>query len=241
MDLYNQPCLQCNEGHYEDFKRNLVDEYYVECTVCGNIQPRKPGEKMKTLSPNKKIYLAGPFFNSAQVLKMEIVEALCELYNVDYFSPRLHAAEYTGTIEDRKTVFDSDLEGLESCGLVLANLDWSMPTGNIIKECKYSDDGWGSCRPINSFETCDPGTCVEVGYTYALLKHNLANIKLVGYSLDDVSLINLMLTESCSAILTKVRLIEEFIESWSKANTQKELDAVIAECAKNHYWHGESQ
>lgn len=68
-------------------------------------------------------YLAGPFFNDEQLTVQKEIEKVMDKYNKTYFSPRLdtHLPE-NPTKKEMLEVFNMDLEGLNNCDFVLANI-----------------------------------------------------------------------------------------------------------------------
>lgn len=85
-------------------------------------------------------YLAGPFFNDDQLKCMYNIEEMCEYYEKNVFSPRKDAGTlpHNATKKDMLNVFNKDLEAIDSCKALLANVSYK-----------------------------DTGTSVEIGYALA--------------------------------------------------------------------------
>lgn len=85
-------------------------------------------------------YLAGPFFTEEQIMQQDIIESLMELGNKKCFSPRIDAGTLpnNATKKDMLDVFNKDLEAIDNCQALLANVSYR-----------------------------DTGTSVEIGYSLA--------------------------------------------------------------------------
>jgi nucleoside 2-deoxyribosyltransferase len=199
---------------------------------------------------NKRIYIAGPFFNDAQVDRIKFIEQCCERYGIIYFSPRIHAEPLVPTSDGITNVFLSDLDGIESSTLVFACLDWLLPENHILGECQvskncYSSDGkqWSEYSPVDpehpDANIADPGTCMEIGFTYALMRHSVSRF-LIGHLTKPTPLANLMLTEACSAILPSEEMIDMFLRDW--ASVQNNTDAIkLIDEYSQYQWQGTVQ
>ena len=91
----------------------------------------------------KKVYLASPFFDDAEIERMEKVRDILRAKGLDVFVPNEHQNKHLefGSLEWRKATFDSDVNGIDTADVVVAVL------------CKGNFD--------------DSGTAWEVGYSYA--------------------------------------------------------------------------
>lgn len=85
-------------------------------------------------------YLAGPFFTDKQLIQQKGIETFMNLSNKKYFSPRLDAGKLPKTpkLEEMKKVFLADLDGINNCKTLFANISYK-----------------------------DTGTSVEIGYALA--------------------------------------------------------------------------
>jgi nucleoside 2-deoxyribosyltransferase len=89
-----------------------------------------------------KVYVAGPLFNTHERWYLEVIAAALENAGYETFLPHRDAGILgdLSDIQERKRVFQSDMEALDSCQVIVALL-----TG--------ADQ--------------DSGTCGELGYAYA--------------------------------------------------------------------------
>lgn len=93
-----------------------------------------------------KIYLAGPFFTTAQLDTAEFVEGACSAAGVDAFSPRLKCCcPSNASMAQRKASFDMNTEAIKQCDLVLACIDdfdagtmWEMGFAFALKKPVYA-------------------------------------------------------------------------------------------------------
>ena len=100
-------------------------------------------EKKVTLEKPKKIYLASPFFNDTELVRMVKVLSCLRNKGHEVFSPYENQNKHLefGSIEWRKATFEGDVNGIEEADVVVA----------IVSNGCYSDSG----------------TTWEVGYAYA--------------------------------------------------------------------------
>ena len=94
----------------------------------------------------KKIYLASPFFDDAELERVDKVKEILDLKGLEVFSPKEHQNEHLefGSIEWRKATFENDVKHIDWCDVVVAII------------CKGNYD--------------DSGTAWELGYAYATNK-----------------------------------------------------------------------
>ena len=94
----------------------------------------------------KKVYLASPFFDDAELERVDKVKEILDLKGLEVFSPKEHQNEHLefGSIEWRKATFDNDVKHIDWCDVVVAII------------CKGNYD--------------DSGTAWELGYAYATNK-----------------------------------------------------------------------
>ena len=94
----------------------------------------------------KKVYLASPFFDDAELERVNKVKEILDLKGLDVFSPKEHQNEHLefGSIEWRKATFENDVKHIDWCDVVVAII------------CKGNYD--------------DSGTAWELGYAYATNK-----------------------------------------------------------------------
>ena len=94
----------------------------------------------------KKVYLASPFFDDAELERVEKVKEILDSKGLEVFSPKEHQNEHLefGSIEWRKATFENDVKHIDWCDVVVAII------------CKGNYD--------------DSGTAWELGYAYATNK-----------------------------------------------------------------------
>lgn len=94
----------------------------------------------------KKVYLASPFFDDAELERVNKVKEILDSKGLEVFSPKEHQNEHLefGSIEWRKATFDNDVKHIDWCDVVVAII------------CKGNYD--------------DSGTAWELGYAYATNK-----------------------------------------------------------------------
>lgn len=94
----------------------------------------------------KKVYLASPFFDDAELERVDKVKEILNSKGLEVFSPKEHQNEHLefGSIEWRKATFENDVKHIDWCDVVVAII------------CKGNYD--------------DSGTAWELGYAYATNK-----------------------------------------------------------------------
>ena len=94
----------------------------------------------------KKVYLASPFFDDAELERVDKVKEILDSKGLEVFSPKEHQNERLefGSIEWRKATFENDVKHIDWCDVVVAII------------CKGNYD--------------DSGTAWELGYAYATNK-----------------------------------------------------------------------
>jgi len=89
---------------------------------------------------DRKVYLAGPFFNTEQLYVAGKVEDICKKNNVKFFSPRLECfCPPNASRHQRAKTFNMNIEHIEKAEFVFARID-----------------------------DFDPGTIWEIGYAFAV-------------------------------------------------------------------------
>ena len=94
----------------------------------------------------KKVYLASPFFDDAELERVDNVKEILDSKGLEVFSPKEHQNKHLefGSIEWRKATFENDVKHIDWCDVVVAII------------CKGNYD--------------DSGTAWELGYAYATNK-----------------------------------------------------------------------
>jgi nucleoside 2-deoxyribosyltransferase len=114
-----------------------------------------------------QFYIAGPFFNEAQVELMTKVEKAFDDCNVERYCPRAFSPGSPLFPQDAAQVFTSNLQGMDNATHLLAVVDWALPPTQLI--CRLSRrnvvEPWG--KALQKFEPLhlpDSGTVFEMGY-----------------------------------------------------------------------------
>ena len=117
-----------------------------------------------------RVYLAGPLFTAAErAFNRRLRDALVN-YGYDVWLPQEHEPRSRAA----KDIFQADVEGLDSCDVVLANMDGPDP---------------------------DSGTCWECGYAYKKKPVIVYRTDFRDSGDTDSTAYNLMLTESADEIV----------------------------------------
>jgi nucleoside 2-deoxyribosyltransferase len=116
-----------------------------------------------------KFYLAGPFFNPAQVDLIKRLEDAFFAAGVDCFSPRSLDENKAGPIDRQAaaSIFRKDVQGLLHCNAVLAVLDWKLPEGEHIRLCDGETGTPGHGFLSGPLNIPDSGTVFEMGFAWA--------------------------------------------------------------------------
>lgn len=151
---------------------------------------------------NHYVYLAGPFFNSAQLDRIESVEKILDKNGVAYFSPRksdasLLAKEKGMNPDLAKRIFDLNISKMQQATLAICVPDFVFP-GNKHLEIV------GGGIPI-TISLPDSGTVWEMGYLYAQA------VPIVVVQTE--AKMNLMLSRSAWAVCYGWCSLTSFIES----------------------------
>jgi nucleoside 2-deoxyribosyltransferase len=141
-----------------------------------------------------RLYLAGPFFNSAQIDLIRDVEDALTLHGVNHFSPRKiglnsNPATSKPTPEQAEQIFKKDYQEICASTHVLAVVDWALPPGQSVRLCR--DDIPGNTH----LQVPDSGTVWEMGCAYAL------RVPVILYTANPSKQMNLMLTQSATGVI----------------------------------------
>lgn len=196
-------------------------------------QPGKP-------KPPKKAagglwYLAGPFFNPAQRQHAEELAAFAaEARGEDNVYAPVSAGVTLDTAEKAKEVYDTNVERLLACGVLLAQVEWLLPEGqeNRIVEPHYighlgqraeqlrGERGVAVHLKSGPLNVPDSGTVWELGMARGIRERDAAASKasnppkvpfIVAYTVGEQSQLNLMLARSCDAYLRGREALERFL------------------------------
>lgn len=146
---------------------------------------------------NKKIYLAGPFFNLEQVSLMEYIEECLDDEGVTYFAPRKESPVVGElTAERASEILKANLKGIAEADVVLAVLDWKTTKNNKVYSETTEPTKEGHLRIYKQLLNIpDSGTVWEAGYAKALKK------PVYVFYEDRPEKINLMISQTASGII----------------------------------------
>lgn len=122
------------------------------------------------------VYIAAPFFNSAQLEIVQTIEQYLDASNIRYYSPRIHSGSALLTTEQKKDfdawtpVLQSNIRALHDCHVMIAVLEYAFPKGvglSIVDSRRFTENGTIDWIPTH-LELPDNGVVFEVGYLHAL-------------------------------------------------------------------------
>jgi nucleoside 2-deoxyribosyltransferase len=130
-----------------------------------------------------RIYIGGPFFNQPQIEIISKIQGMLTRHGFSYYSPRLDSGSLDLSPEDRKDpakwkpIFQSNVDNLHTCGVLLAVVEYAMEKGTALALC-HEEPIYRS-PPLQSgvilkaaggrsIELPDSGTVWEMGYVRAL-------------------------------------------------------------------------
>lgn len=151
------------------------------------------------------IYLAGPFFNEAQLRLVQEIEEDLTLFKLPFFSPRSqHEEGKPKAILNERTaqdIFQENVNQLQAASAVLAILDYPLPSMFELQLV----DLLGTHAP-KSLRLPDTGTVWEMGYALG------RGIPVFGFTASppNKAKLNLMLTQGCAGIIYGRALLRRF-------------------------------
>jgi nucleoside 2-deoxyribosyltransferase len=159
-----------------------------------------------------RVFIASPLFNGPQHAIIDSIEKLLGLYGFDYYSARQHSGSDKLSAEDKKDlrkwdpVFQSNLDGLDECRVMIAVLEYALPEDKRMYLCTGEEDGPGfNVLSSQEMELPDAGTVWEMGYFRAQGKI------VIGYHTDKAKHLNLMLSHGCDALIKGFENLDNFI------------------------------
>lgn len=181
----------------------------------------------------KPIYLAGPFFNPAQLGLMTSIEAILDCAEVPYFSPRLHTKAPVG--EERKelgawdAVLEANIGAIEEASILLAILDYALPNNQTVTvNVHTSDYEENHGEPVvirKPVVIPDTGTVWELGFAFA------TGIPAVGFFQQKPERMNLMLTNTLDALLIGLPAVYNFVRPPAKGRWVSLLNRLAPQMA----------
>jgi nucleoside deoxyribosyltransferase len=156
-----------------------------------------------------RIYLAGPFFNAAQVELIKTIEDTLESYNIPHFSPRklgLNSNPSTTkpTPEQAANIFKADYQEICRSTHVLAVVDWALPPGQSVHLIREgTTTSMDHVSPALNIP--DSGTVWEMGCAYAL------RVPVILFTANPSKQMNLMLTQSAKGCLYGIDHLQSYL------------------------------
>ncbi len=166
-----------------------------------------------------RIFIASPLFNKPQIELIEqIEEILIDTGYGGFYSARLHSGSDKLSSEQKKDikawdpVFESNIQGLDSCRVMIAVLDYRLPgslalaQGELVRT--FGTDGReDNAQLVNAKPIVipDAGTVWEMGY------HRAQGKIVIGLTADEAGHLNLMLTHGCDAMVAGLPALEKFL------------------------------
>lgn len=152
------------------------------------------------------VYLAGPFFNAAQLEHIGIVESMLEELEISFYSARLkNLCPPDAPSEKRKEVFKDNVDGIRIASVVIALMDWLMPPNQSVFICgQRLDRAWVPHPP--ALNVPDSGTVFELGVAHTL------NVPVIGFWKDKPTRpVNLMLQETTAGTIYGYEALSRFL------------------------------
>lgn len=165
------------------------------------------------------IYIAGPFFNPAQLNIVEMIEHECENARRWAFSPRLQHGNKTAkieTAEQAKVVFDQNVEGLRDLGAMIFIADYLLPPRSSLQVCK---DG----VPTFPVSIPDAGAIFELGMAYAQYFDD-TSLDIVIFTTNpnpEEARLNIMLSQAARGVLYGFDALRYWLEHPTAADSVK--------------------
>lgn len=178
-----------------------------------------------------KVYIAGPFFNGAQLAIIQQIEEVLMDRQYPFFSPRLQPAnvgpgQITPELADK--ILRTNIENIDDCDVLLAVLDWTMPEHQhlyilghpMTSGYTYDYASQAAGGPLDTsavrgkhiagpLNIPDSGTVFEMGYAFAKLGHG--SFQIFGVTARGPSQkLNVMLARACHGIVQLDRLRDFF-------------------------------
>jgi len=156
----------------------------------------------------KMIYLAGPFFNTAQNAHIKRIELCLAKYGLTYFTPRKSAASKEAkdggmTPGLAENIFEVNRLQIEATKIMLAILDWKLPLGQHVQLRKAGET-------LVNLNLPDSGTIWEMGYAHAL------EVPIFGFRMDQENPLNVMLGRCCTGVISNFGELEVWAQILSK-------------------------
>lgn len=166
----------------------------------------------------KRVYLAGPFFNDAQVRLVESIEQALDDSGLPYFSPRKMSLNGNSTTtkpnkEQAGAIFRKDYEEICRSTHLLAVMDWTMNPRTSLRVVS-EHEVWENQENPNWYRALsghlafpDSGTVWEMGCAYAL------RVPVYLFTANPSARLNLMLSQSARGVIYGLEKLAPFLAS----------------------------
>lgn len=162
-----------------------------------------------------RYYIAAPFFVTGELAVVSSIENILEEAGLSYFSPRKQGRVDLSSPENRRQVFDKNMQELQRCDVLLAWMQRANKDGErLVVYREPTSDRAASVRDV-----CLPDTGVvwEVGAAYALGK----TVVLLDLPAFGQSRANLMLSQGAVGTVRGLPALDAFVNTpiteWSSA------------------------
>jgi nucleoside 2-deoxyribosyltransferase len=159
----------------------------------------------------RRVYLAGPFFNQAQIKLIQEVEDALQANDIPTFSPRKMAlndkpTSTKPTPEQAAAIFRKDYEEITKSTHVLAILDWALnPDVSLRLVAPRQGHAPEYDMLSGPLSLPDSGTVWEMGCAYAL------RVPIYLYTKDPAAKLNLMLSQSARGVIYGLDHLNTFL------------------------------
>lgn len=195
--------------------------------------------------PNPKVFIASPLFNEPQIEIIKQIEQLLTDNEFPFYSARLHSGSDKLTAEQKRSlvnwdpVFESNVQGLDECTVMIAVLEYALPHREYPAHIAMGlldspqEEPFGSGTSFTPIELPDAGTVWEMGY------HKAQNKIVIGFHQDKAKHLNLMLSHGCDAMIKGFDNLALFLAGPEGPHTTlipKSVTSMLQKCVDNR-WH----
>lgn len=119
--------------------RRKVSMLFVVLLACCLVLCSCATRKVRSDGEIRNVYLAGPFFNDAEIEVIEYVESVLAAKGLSYYSPMRHGVfPEVGTPEWAEALFESDRAAIEEADAVVAVYYGSNSDTGTAWDCGYA-------------------------------------------------------------------------------------------------------
>lgn len=162
----------------------------------------------------KKVFIASPLFNERQIAVIQMIEEALMAVHIPFYSARLHSGTgelgFLDTGDKARRVYNSNIEGLMECNIVIVVLDYLLAPGKELFVRETVGQGVGVQNREIPVGIPDTGTVFELGFMVARQQRG-EDVFVAGYTTR--SKLNLMVTQAMQAVFT----LQSELETWIAA------------------------